>query len=601
MNQVTAPRFRNPFRESGFKAGFTIYAKALLIFSLAILLLFGTLFFFTEGFILSQFAEVEQIQMREEARRLVYLFEQEAGNLKSSAADWGQWDEIYGFVTGKNPTFPALNLNPESISNLRVDFLGIWNLKGRLLAWATPDAAPTSQSSLADSALLESQSGRLLQSLEDSATRSGNILLDRQLVTVAEHQVTDSLGQAPPVGVILVGRTWTPTRLGTLLPPGSGTLSILHLSRALSDPSWRDPAIRLLATGRPVIFSPDSEFICALILLRSPEGTPLCALVLQKERELYRIANRSVRIFLLAMTAAGGSVLILVWFVIDRNILNRLARIDHAVRSLRQTGKFPADLDTKSADELGHLARGIQDLTFSLQESESALRDLSGRLLRLQDDERRRIARELHDSTAQNLSALEMNLSLLEKSTPPENTALAGLLASSREIAASCSREIRTLSYLLHPPLLDEVGLAFAIRWFVEGYTTRTGIDVDLRLPEDFPRFPPDLETTLFRILQESLTNVYRHSGSTSASISLQQDKQSVVLEIKDRGRGFSPHPHGPAPGLGLMGMRERVRQQGGFCEIHSDSRGTRIRVSIPLEANEPIPPLDSPAPRPLV
>lgn len=598
------PRRASP-SDLTFKSGFTLYAKALLIFSLALLLLFSALFSLTEGVILGLFSEVEQQHMREEVRRILYQMEQEEETLRSIAVDWAEWDETLSFARGKNPDFPARNLDPESIRNLRVDFFGIWDAKNTLLELTGPNPVFPSPE-LAVNVFRELQTEKLFSTAQEGNTASGTILLDRQIATVALHGITNSPRTAPRSGILATGRIWTPARLSELLPPGTGTLSVLHLGRALADPLWRDPIIRLLATGKPVVFSPDDEFMLGLMLLRNPEGTPLCALVFQQERELFRMASRSARIFLLAMTAAGGFVVFLLWFVLDRTILRRLGQMDRAVRSFRTSGKFPAGLDTHTKDELGHLARSIQDLTFSLQESESALRDMSGRLLQMQDEERRRIARELHDSTAQNLSALEMNLALLERNPERSSPSFRDLLAGSREIAESCSREIRTLSYLLHPPLLDEVGLLFAIRWFVEGYETRTGIRVTLALPDEFPRLVPDVETALFRILQECLTNIYRHSGSSTAHISLAVQNDGVRLEVLDQGKGFAQvgKISRPSAGLGLMGMRERVRQQHGTFDLQSNSNGVRIVVTMPMQAVPPSAPesnaidaLDTPSP----
>jgi signal transduction histidine kinase len=578
--------FNQALRESDFKSGFTIYARALVIFSIALLLLFGALFSLTEGVILGQFAEVEQQYALEEVRRVLYQFEQESSALAAIASDWAAWDELFEFTRGKNPDFPRHNLNPESMANLKLDFLAIWNEQKQLIAMVGPSVQPPDEV-WAEDILQEIQSEKLAAVAAPAAT--GMIMLDRQITSIAVIGITSSDRRMPRAGTLVVGRVWTPARLAALLPPGVGTLSVLHLGRALSDPLWREATIRLLATGNPVVINPNENSTLGLMLLRNPEGTPLAALVLQQDRTLFRIANRSARIFLLAMTAAGGSVVILLWLVIDRSILRRLGQIAGAVRMYRRTGKFPADLDTKSRDELGHLARSIQDLTFSLQESESALRDMSGRLLQLQDEERRRIARELHDSTAQNLSALEMNLSLIEGLRDPTASAFRDLVRSSREIAGACSREVRTISYLLHPPLLDEVGLVFAIRWFVEGYEARTGIRVELDLPENFPRLAADLETALFRIIQECLTNIYRHSGSRSAQVQLKTDGVLIDLKVSDQGHGIFQTSDSAQhrPGLGLMGMRERVRQQGGKFTLESGESGTRIQVSMPYSAAE--------------
>lgn len=211
-----------------------------------------------------------------------------------------------------------------------------------------------------------------------------------------------------------------------------------------------------------------------------------------------------------------------------------------------------------------------------LQESERQLRSLSTRLLRLQDDERRRIARELHDSTAQSLSALEMNMSLLEPLAGDQN--LRRIVAETRQIARDCCLELRNISYLLHPPLLDEVGLVFAIEWLADGFRKRTGIHVNLDLMSTFPRFEPEIETTLFRVVQESMGNVYRHSGATAAWISLVYRSRQLQLEVRDNGAGLRP---GGTEGVGFAGMRERLAQLGGKLEIRSSPYGVSIAVQL--------------------
>jgi signal transduction histidine kinase len=215
-----------------------------------------------------------------------------------------------------------------------------------------------------------------------------------------------------------------------------------------------------------------------------------------------------------------------------------------------------------------------------LQNSEQQLRMLSNRLMRLQDDERRKIARELHDSTAQSLSALEMNMSLLEPVVGDES--MRRLVAETRQIARDCCRELRTISYLLHPPLLDEVGLPFAIQWFAEGFSKRTAIPVTLDLAPEFPRLETEAETTLFRILQEAMSNIYRHSGASRVWISLVREGQEVRLEIRDNGTGF-PERDGANPGagggVGIAGMRERLALLGGELDIRSSPYGVSIVV----------------------
>lgn len=223
------------------------------------------------------------------------------------------------------------------------------------------------------------------------------------------------------------------------------------------------------------------------------------------------------------------------------------------------------------------------------------LRQLSGQLLRLQDEERRRIARELHDSTAQNLSALQMAATQLEAAIPDLNGKAHSALEEIRTLTDLSSREIRTISYLLHPPLLDEVGLIFALRWYVDGFMTRTEKIVRLDIPESLGRLQPEIETTVFRVVQEALTNIHRHSGSRRAWIHLAVEEGILTLEIRDEGKGVAATDR-PAPvlaqpvlGVGIAGMRERLRQFGGSLEIISGRRGTTVRAILPIEFDESV------------
>jgi signal transduction histidine kinase len=217
------------------------------------------------------------------------------------------------------------------------------------------------------------------------------------------------------------------------------------------------------------------------------------------------------------------------------------------------------------------------------KEAEESARRLSGRILTLQDDERRRIARGLHDSLGQYLAALKMNLDQLSASN------YRTLASECSEIVDKCFTETRTISHLLHPPLLDEAGFGSAARWYAEGFAKRSGIKVNLNLPATFDRLHRDIEIALFRAVQEALTNVHRHSGGSVVDISLSVDATEARLEIKDDGRGI-PHKtlkhltEGTADtGVGIAGMRERIRELGGSLRLKSDRNGTLLRIAIPI------------------
>jgi PAS domain S-box-containing protein len=234
----------------------------------------------------------------------------------------------------------------------------------------------------------------------------------------------------------------------------------------------------------------------------------------------------------------------------------------------------------------------IRDIT-ERKAAERTVQELSGRLLRLQDEERRRLARELHDTTAQKLAALSMNLSLVERSTPNFSPGAHAAFAESLRLTEGCLREIRTLSYLLHPPLLEEAGLVYALRGYVEGFTRRSGVRVELDVPGGIGRLPDEMETTLFRIVQESLTNVHLHSGSPTARIALLERDDEVVLEISDRGRGFSTAKRNGNTmvtaelGVGIRSMQERARQAGGRLEIHNAALGVTVSAVLPRPVDD--------------
>ena len=229
----------------------------------------------------------------------------------------------------------------------------------------------------------------------------------------------------------------------------------------------------------------------------------------------------------------------------------------------------------------------IRDIS-ERKRSEESLRALSGRLLQMQDEERRRIARELHDSAGQTLAALSMNLTPLESENGRVGPSAAEAIKESLNLIAGLSRELRTISHLLHPPLLDEVGLSSGLRLYLEGFTERRRIKVNLEIPEDFGRLPRDLETAIFRIAQECLTNIHRHSGSPVAKIRITRQGTQVLVEVADRGKGIPPEKQkamdtGAKLGVGIQGMGERVRQLGGSLDITSGAQGTVIVARLPV------------------
>lgn len=252
--------------------------------------------------------------------------------------------------------------------------------------------------------------------------------------------------------------------------------------------------------------------------------------------------------------------------------------------------------ERKQAEEMRHQAEKAlrlanEELESVVQKRTASLRRLSAKLMRSQDDEHRRIARNLHDSLGQYLTSIKLNLESLRGSDAPNKDEV--LSATLESVERSIS-ETRTLSCLLHPPLLDEVGFSSAARWCIDEFAKRSGIKVlELELPEGVDRLPELVRITLFRILQESLTNVHRHAGSPSVEVRLKISNGQAVLTVRDFGRGVpaellqGSQTNGTHFGVGLSGMRERVNDLGGKFQIQSSGKGTLITVSLPLESQQ--------------
>lgn len=238
------------------------------------------------------------------------------------------------------------------------------------------------------------------------------------------------------------------------------------------------------------------------------------------------------------------------------------------------------------------LEQKVRERTADLNQANESLRELSSRLQQMRDEEHRQIARELHDSVGQLLAGVGMNLAVVQRQANQLDPDGARALSDNATLIEQISREIRTISHLLHPPLLDAAGLASALRWYVDGFSQRSKIAVELEIPQEFGRLSNETEIAIFRMVQECLTNIHRHSGSNAATIRVLEEDHKLLVEVTDTGKGIplekqSELSSSGRTGVGFRGMRERIRQLGGTLAIRSDGAGTVVAATVPLSDSE--------------
>jgi signal transduction histidine kinase len=261
--------------------------------------------------------------------------------------------------------------------------------------------------------------------------------------------------------------------------------------------------------------------------------------------------------------------------------ISGVVMVFHDVTEQRRAETALRDSNQSLSEARDSLEKRVNERTSELNTANEHLRGLSASLLQMRDHEQRRLARELHDSVGQLLAAISMNISVVTGEAHKLSPAAAKCVSDNAGLLEAVSREIRTISHLLHPPLLDETGLESALRWYIEGFAERSKIQVELETPAELGRLPHDTEIAIFRVIQECLTNIHRHSGSKTAAVRIKQEGHSLVVQVQDHGKGIPEERlelmKAGRTGVGFGGMRERLRQLGGTLEVMSDGNGTLV------------------------
>ena len=376
---------------------------------------------------------------------------------------------------------------------------------------------------------------------------------------------------------------------------------------------WRDksgvmPAFPIIPAGRPEIswFANDQVMLAQRIIF---QGKPIGTVYLLSDLQAIDDRLRRYAIIVIIVLLTSLLAALLISRTTQRAVAQPIIQLAETARTVSRDQNYSVRVapagnndevsimiaafnemlgqiqqrDTALQEAHDELEGRVKARTAELKKAEDSLRTLSTRLLQLQDEERRNIARELHDSTGQVLAALGMNLAAVQVESKKLSPAGDAAVEESIELVRTTLKELRTISYLLHPPLLDEAGLQSALRWFVQGFSERSKIGVDMQLAPNLGRPPREIETAIFRIVQESLTNIHRHSESKSACIAITRESRFIKVEIGDKGKGMDHQSTRPATlGIGIQGMKERARQLGGRLDIQSSPTGTTITAILP-------------------
>lgn len=432
----------------------------------------------------------------------------------------------------------------------------------------------------------------------------------KQPVLPFAYPAIDRAGKVQAVVYAIVHIDWIKRMVSRARLPREATFTLFDINRVIlgqhpGRDEWvgkpvTDPVLiealkersEGVAAGRDSDGSP--RFIVFTTLKRSEGEVVLAISVPQKIvfAEPDRILNRNLFwlaiVSLIALAAA--------WFGCDLFILRQLNSLVSAAKKVG-SGDLSARAGLPLGDgELARLAHTFDEMAEALQrrqiearQAEEALRELSGRLLQVQDEERRRIARELHDNTSPLLTALIAKLYSARYRTRDLDATTFRVLDESLKLAEDTSSVLRTVSYLLHPPLLDKSGLLASLRWYLNDFANQTGVRVEMDFPGELTRLSRDAEIALFRVVQECLANILRHSGSPLAKVRLALDQKWLTLEVGDEGRGMPPsvleslRTGKGQLGVGLSGMRERMRQLRGRLEVSSSASGTLVTAILPL------------------
>ena len=551
-----------------------------------------TFLYFTARFILlNSFVKLEEKEVRRNVERVLYSFNDDLANLNSVADDWAAWDDTYSFVKDKNKEYINVNLVDSTFIGLRLNLIMFFDSHGKLIFSKVFDLKKKEAIPVPKSIRNHlSAHSLLLRHQHLSSNISGILCLEEAPMIVSSWPIRTSEETGPIRGTLIFGRYLDDNEIKRLAKKTNLSLTISRLDtrdlpldqlKLLSSSSGNPPVtVRALSQQR----------IGGYTIIKDIYGTPAVLFNIYMTRDIYQRGRTSLFYFILSLTATGLVFTVVTIVLLDKQILSRLFSVNNSIINIRESGDLSLRVPMTGKDELSSLIDELNKMLEALERSDKSLRTsheqlraLTARLSEIEESERRRLAHQLHDMVGQNLTALGINLNALSSKFIKESKD--SLLDDTMRLLEDTIQSIRGVMADLRPSVLDDYGLLSAIRFYSEQFSDRSGIIVEIYGKEIKPRLSSDVETILFRIVQESLINVLKHANATKVDIILEEMDKMVRITVGDNGVGFDYETIRKSSkhlGWGLITIEERARALGGKLRVESGpGKGTRIIVEV--------------------
>lgn len=554
----------------------------ILVITITTLALVGLLLLSLNATLVPHFERQQDQGIYQELQRAQTALDVELEHLEQTARDWAKWDDTYAFVQNPGPAYLQANLQLQTFVDLNLNLMAMLNVDGQVVYSQYVDLRDGQPAEMPAELRASLADARLLAEPSSSAAQRGLLaLLGGPLLLVA-HPILPTGGQGQAAGTLLIGRRLDEIELQRLGESVQLPFQLAALG-ALASPADRAALQTLQAGAVYTVHNASDQAASGYILQDDIFGQTGWLLKIDQQRTTYKNGMLLVNYLFTALTMSALTFAVILYLILEMTVLRRMRRLSAEMGEIARNADPARRVTVARKDEITALSRSINGLLAELESSQAGLRDLSRRLVQVQEEERRQVALELHDEIGQILTGLKLQMQGGEQEQP-ERMRRAG------EMINELIGRVRQMSLNLRPSMLDDLGLLPALIWHIERYTQQTNIRVNLQQSGlEGQRFAFEVETAAYRVIQEALTNAARHAHVKEVTVRAWLREGWLGLQVEDDGAGFV-YPGGLNSGQsrGLVGMRERAAALNGTLEVDTaPGRGTCITVQIPIEAQD--------------